>query len=520
MHSINKKLLSFLLLGLTFTTYAKTPQDTLIIAHRIDEMTTLDPAEIFEFAGLEYATNTYQRLIKINPKDLTKIEGMAAYKWEISKDGKTYTFHLNNNLKFANSHPLTAEDVAFSLSRAISLGKAPSDILVQLGFTKDNIHQTIKVINPYTIQLTFNNKYSPNFILYCLSTSVGSIVDKNEVLSHEQNNDLGNNWLKNNHAGSGAYQLKQWKASEILSLTKNEHYPHKEKSLKRIIIRNVKESSTQQLLLTKEDIDIARNLEPEQLNKLHHKKMVSSPKAILYYLGLNQKNRYLRIPEVRLAIKYLIDYHGILNAFLKHQAFVHQGFIPKGISGSYLETPFHLNIQKAKDLLKQADLEDGFSLSIETNKQDIASSLQDTFAKANIKLSINPSDSKQALTIYRNRKHDIFIGMWGADYPDPHNFAATFTVNNDNSDNSPFKTIAWRNAWLIPDLTRHTQLALLESEADKRAKLYYDLQKDSLYDSPTIIMFQQIETAMSQPAIKGFELGFMPDSVFYEDIYK
>ena len=74
--------------------FAETPKDTLVMANAIDDIITLDPAEIFEFSGAEYAGNTYDRLIGYDIEDVSKIYGVAAESWTISEDGKTYTFKM------------------------------------------------------------------------------------------------------------------------------------------------------------------------------------------------------------------------------------------------------------------------------------------------------------------------------------------------------------------------------------------------------------------------------------------
>ena len=66
-----------------------------------------------------------------------------------------------------------------------------------------------------TLVLTLAEKGSPSFLLYCLSALVGSVVDKKTVMAHAAGDDLGNGWLKGgNSAGSGPFQLRQWRASE------------------------------------------------------------------------------------------------------------------------------------------------------------------------------------------------------------------------------------------------------------------------------------------------------------------
>src|SRR5690606_15037317 len=98
-------------------------------------------------------------------------------------------------------------------------------------------------------------------------------------------------------------------------LERNPNYA-KKAPLARVIYRHIKETATQRLLLEKGDVDIARNLNPEELTALSKNPDIavdSAPKGTVYYLGLNQKNPNLAKPEVRKALKYLVDYSAIAD---------------------------------------------------------------------------------------------------------------------------------------------------------------------------------------------------------------
>lgn len=150
----------------------------------------------------------------------------------------------------------------------------------------------------------------------------------------------------------------------------------------------------------------------------------------------------------------------------------------------------------------------------------MALAIQATLAQANIKLEIIPGEGKQTLTKYRARNHDIYIGRWGPDYMDPHTNAETFGRNPDNSDEGKTKTLAWRNAWDIPDISRRTEAAVLEKDAKKRAEMYLELQRELQQISPFVIMFQDIEILAKQANVNGFVLGPSFDSNFFKDTTK
>src|SRR3712207_1156746 len=139
---------------------AATPPDTLVMAWQIDDIISLDPAEVFEFSAGEILGNTYERLINYDPKDVSKIYGEVAESWKVSGDGKTFTFKIRDGKKFASGNPVTAEDAVFSLQRAVLLDKSPAFILGQFGFTKDNVKDKIKQTGPYEFTMELDKPYA------------------------------------------------------------------------------------------------------------------------------------------------------------------------------------------------------------------------------------------------------------------------------------------------------------------------------------------------------------------------
>lgn len=493
---------------------AETPADTLIQAYAIDDMISIDPAEVFEFSASEVIGNSYETLIGYDPMDVANVFGKVAESWTISEDGKTISFKIKEGRTFASGNPITAEDAVFSLVRAVKLDKSPAFILTQFGFSADNVDAQIVQTGDYTFDFKMDAAYSPSLVLYCLTATVAAVVDKKLTMEHEANGDFGYDWLKTAYAGSGPFVIREWRPNEAVVMERNDNYSGEAPKLAREIYRHIPEAATQRLLLEQGDIDVARDLGPEDIAAVSQNPDIaiqSGVKGSLYYLGLNQKNEILSKPEVREAMKYLVDYSAIADTILAGQAKVHQGFLPEGFMGAYNDTPYSLNVEKAKELLAAAGLPDGFTVTMEMRTSGefpaIAEAIQQTMALAGVKIELIPGDGGQILTKYRARQHDIFLGQWGPDYQDPHTNADTFARNGDNSDEAASKPLAWRNAWDIPELTAETAAAMLEPDATKRAEMYVDLQKKVLADGPFIVMFQETEVVALRKNVKGFIVG-------------
>jgi peptide/nickel transport system substrate-binding protein len=510
---------------------AATPKDTVVVALAFDDIISLDPAEAFEISAGELMGNGYDRLIRYDVNDPSKLVADLAKSWKTSEDGKTYTFELRPGLKFASGNPITAEDVVFSFQRAVLLDKTPAFILTQFGLSKDNVKDKVKQTGPLTLTLETDKPYAPTLVYNCLTANVAAVVDKKLVMSKEQGGDMGYAWLKTGYAGSGPMKIREWRANEIVALERNDNYWGPKSKPARVIYRHIKESATQRLMLEKGDADIARNLTPQDLDALtsgpganKDVKTTATPKGTVYYFSLNQKNPNLAKPEVREAFKYLVDYDAIGKTLIKNIGIVHQNFLPVGLLGASKDNPYKLDVAKARALLAKAGLAGGFKVTIDMRTvqpvQGITEAFQQTLKQAGIELEILPGDGKQTLTKYRARTHDIYVGQWGADYWDPHTNADTFARNPNNADDAKSKPLAWRNAWDIPELTKKADAAALERDGAKRAKMYQEIQAEFRKSSPFVMLYQQIDVAAYRSNVAGLKIGPTSDSTYLFNVSK
>jgi len=507
---------------------AGTPKDTLVVAKDISDTITLDPAEVFEFTGGEVIANVYDRVMMFEPEDLGTLVGGVAESFDISDDGKTVTLKVRAGQKFHSGNPVTAEDVVFSLRRVIKLNKTPSFIFTQFGWSPENVDDLVKATDAMTVVLKINAEFSPGLVLNALQAGVGSVVDKKTVMANEKDGDLGYEWLKNHSAGSGAFSLKAWNANELITLEANADYRMGAPGMKRVIIRHVPEPSAQRLLIEKGDVDLARNLQPDQIKGLEGNTDVEIgkyPKAGLTYMATNDAHEILGKPQVRLAMRYLIDYEGMVNSFLAGEYKIHQAVWPSGLWGSYDETPFSLDVAKAKAMLAEAGYPDGFKIKIDTLTEapfsEIAQSIQQSLAKAGIESEITLSEGKTLWPKYRARKHEIIVARWSPDYIDPHSNTDSFAHNPDNRLEAKLTgKLAWRTAWFDPEINALTEASAKELDLTKRKQMYAELQRKVQAVSPFSIMFQRSEQVVLRKNVKGFVSGSNFDLVFYRNVTK
>ena len=509
---------------LTGVAFAATPQDTLVIADALDDIISLDPGEVGEVGGIMAAKQIYQPLITFNVKDPTEIYGVLTESWEVSEDGKTFTFKMNPAAKFASGNPVTAHDAEFSLRRVIKMDSRSAFLLTQFGLNADNIEERIKAVDDQTLVLQIEEPYAESFVLYALSSYVGGIVDSKLVLEHEVDGDMGNAWLKqDNTAGSGPFVLTKWTPKQSILLTRNPNFWQEQPGVERVFFQHVPESAAQRLLLEKGDIDIANKLGPDDYTSMAENadvKTLDGTSGVIYYMGLNVRNEALSHPDFVKAMKYLVDYEGIASTIGQGTLEVHQTLVPAGFLGAIDYNPYSLDIEKAKELIASSGVQTPVTLeTVVWNVPpytDFAQAAQATMAQAGINLDLQVVDGQQWLERYRSSALDIWVGLWGPDYPDPHSNAKAFAVNAEDAPGGS-TSLADRFGWDAGDLSPQAMAALRENDTETRKQMYETIQHEHTDTSPFLYMFQEVRRVAIRSNVNGLVLGLtLSDDRYWE----
>lgn len=503
--------------------YAQTPKNTLVVAQSLDDVTSLDPAQGFELTSVQSFTNLYQRLVQANPKHPTELQPTLATSWKTNQHSITFT--LRPDAQFASGNKVRPEDVIFSLSRVVKLNLAPSFILSQMGWTQDNVANHIIKVAPNQVKITWNADIGPSLVLSLLSAPVSSIVDEKTVLAHQQNGDLGHQWLNFHSAGSGPFKIKTYKAHKVLMFEANKTSPAGAPKLQYVLMRNVPNAATRELLLEQGDADIIRNLGSDQFAALQKKSGIKTqalPFASIFYLMFNTKakdNPQLSNPKFWEAARYAFDYKGIAEDLLNGQYKVQQSFLPVGFKGALSDQSYQYNPEKAKAILKKAGISNPhFKLSVSNQPPylDIAQALQASFAKAGIKVEVVPGVSSQVSSAVKSHNYQADLTSWGPDYFDPNTNASAFAYNPNNGS----KTLAWRANWQIPELNKLTLKARAATDDAQRVAIYHKLQREVRHHSPFILGLQNKKLLAMRKNIKGYVQGITPDMVYYKNVTK
>lgn len=513
--------LMLLLVSPTFA--ARIPKDTLVIAANTGILISLDPAVVYEVLGAVIVNGIYDKLVDYGVENGTLVpKPELAEKWELSPDGKVFTFYLRKGVKFASGNPVTADDVVFSFKRHALLESPSVWLLNELGIDKTNVEEKVKKIDDYTVQIANDKGLAPNIFLGILTNSFGSVVDMKVALQHEKDGDFGKDWLTDHSAGAGPYVLETWERNSRVVMRANPNYWGEKPKLKTIIFLDVPESTNQRLLVEKGDADVAWNLEAQHFIEIQQNpnvKAIMLPGQANEYLAMNCSWGPLKDPKVRLAIKYAIDYDGIINDIMQGLAIKVQGFIPKGYFGYVPENPFNQDIEKAKQLLAEAGYPDGFEVELLTSDSDTrkneAVKVQADLAKVGIKANIVIMKASQMYSKYRQQGHQIIIAGWGIDYADPDALAKPFADYRAHQ-------LAWRNVWYDDYAADLAEKAAFELDPVKRAEIYKELTYYWFENGPFAMFYQTVSYWAIRKEVQGWEDAFFGYSmrVDWTKVYK
>ena len=509
---------------------AKTPADTFVVAANMSNMITLDPAAVNESFTAGFMRNVCDSLVGVDADDASKLIPGVAESWTVSPDARVYTLKIRKGLKFPSGNPVTADDIAWSIKRNLQLNLANAQRLREWDITKENVDAVVKVVDANTIAVSPTRPWAPGLFLFAFTDfRVAPVLDRKEILKNEVNGDLGNKWLATHSACLGPFRVGTWRPQDTMTLDRNDDYWRRKLAMKRIVVRHVPEAGAQRLLLEKNDVDHAADIDPADFKALEGNPNVRidyTPSLQIRYMMFNMNDPRFRHPKLFEAFRYLFDYQALEATLLKNDSEVRQSPVPVGVFGALPKSymPYKLDIERAKKLLAEAGYPNGFSAEIAVLNQfpypDLAQHLQQNAEKAGVKLKITQMIGAQLFQRARSRKFELYMAGYGFNYPDANNIMLRHAYNPDNTEKSNDTiSIAWRAGWdpgqAFNDAIRAAQV---ERDQEKRRAIYEDLQKKHNANSPIIYLFQRLSVNAVSKDVKVFKHTLVGDD--YSSIEK
>ncbi|MGC3964538.1 MAG: ABC transporter substrate-binding protein [Rhodocyclaceae bacterium] len=459
---------------------AATPKDQLIVGMNMVNLTSMDPHNTNSFESYHVLGNVYDTLVRADPKDPGKLLPGVAQSWTVAADG-AITFKLRSDVKFHTGRAMTADDVAYSLRRAVKLGLLGSSYFVQWGYNAQNVDTKFVAKDATTFVMEPALPLAANLKLFTLARVVGSILDKETVTKNEKDGDMGRGWLASHAAGSGPFSLAQWNPNDVLFLNRAEGYWGGNAKLKRVVVRHLPESQNERLQLEKGDLDVGFQLVSADIDGLAQNKGIVIDRLSgsgFYYLLLNMKDPDFAKPAVRKALRYCVNYKGINASVMKNYGESMTTMVPADVPGYVAGIGNKFDPDKCKKDLAAAGYPNGMKKQLlalsSVPYADLATAIQQNFAKASVQVEIRTGNGDQAYGPLRNRTFEMGVGRTASAVPtDADSWLRTHVYNPDNSDGAKLENLqGWRSSFFLPEVNKLIEDAAASSDEKKRVEMY------------------------------------------------
>ena len=335
---------------------------------------TLTPPRGCSFWGCRVSFNMFDGLVAIDNTSPNKnVVPNLAESWEISEDGKTYTFNIRPDVNFTTGRPVTASAVHQSFDRAFKIFEREGIAENQAWYT---LTENMEAVDDSTFQWTLSDPYAP--LLPLLTAKDLLIVDAEEAIANEvmdeNGSDYGVAWANETSIGTGPFQVESFTAEQRLVMSRNMDYwgghDGVTPSVDRIIDLHVPEAAVGALQLSAGEVDVALQLDPIAFQSFEgddNVQVYTYPSLITCNFLVDRRIEPLNTPEGFQAIRHAINYQGLRDVVALGLADVHQSLILPGMAGHdpLIATKYYHNPDLARQLLADAGFVDGFNVDIQ-----------------------------------------------------------------------------------------------------------------------------------------------------------
>lgn len=466
---------------------SKTPEDTLVIALEA-EPPELDPAYSSAYVDRQVMASLYDKLVDIDENG--KIVPMLARSWDVSDDGKTYTFKLRDGVKFHDGTEFNAGAVKANFERYMTKESTRS--------TEVRAIKSVEVMDPLTVRVNLSEPFSP--FLSVLADRAGIMVSPKAV--EEQGGRISQNPV-----GTGPFKFVERRRGQAITLKRNEDYWQEGKpEVQKIEYRGIADENVQYQNLRSGELDIIDSIPFVEFKNLRESGdyKVNIQQGLGYQgFFLNTRQPPFNNKKLRQAVYNLVDREAIVKAALRgvggdpgNSPFSKASFAYSKESDSY-DAP---NVQEAKKLLREAGKPDGFSFTWKTGpspmSQQIGRVIQNNMEAAGIKVKLEQIEFGTLLEQATNGDFQALQLGWSGRI-DPDQNIYDFMVTGGNNNDAGYSN---------PEVDRLLNEARRISDEAKRKELYTRAMEIIHEDVPYVYLYHNNSTTdfAFQKNVTGF----------------
>ncbi len=521
--------LSFLASCTSTNEHAQDPR-TVFKYNEMGGLSSLDPAKASTFENIWAVNQLFNGLVEMN--DSLKVIPSIAKSWQISEDGKTYTFHLNTNVYFhdhqyfenGKGRNVTATDFVYSFNRL--LDAKVSNATTLLTYVDNSKQNAFEAVNDSTFSIHLIKPFTP--FLRILTMKYFSVVPK-EIIEK-----MGEDF-RNNPVGTGPFTFKKWDEGTKLVFIKNPNYfefdgQNRLPYLDAVAISFIKDKETSFMEFLQGNVDMVSGIDAINTDEVltadgilkdnyaSKFKIQTQPYLKTDYLGFLidanlpiVKNSPTKLKALRQAINYGFDRKKMVKYLRKNLGVAATaGFIPPGLP-SYnpkIVKGYDYNPDKTKELLFLAGFPDGKGLpeiTLATTEQylELAEYIQSQLGELGIKIKIDVQKASVLSETIAHAKVNFFRKSWVGDYPDEENFLSLFYSKNWSP--AGFNYTHYRN----PQFDILYEKAQAELNDSLRFDYYRQMDKLLIDDAPVVPLYYDQVVRLVHNNIQGLTSNSM-----------
>jgi peptide/nickel transport system substrate-binding protein len=476
-----------------------------LIVGRTADALSLDPARITDAESAEVTEQIFDHLVRYR-HDSTEIEPSLATAWDVSADGRTWTFHLRPNVLFHDGTPMDADAVVFSLDRQ----RDPKHPFHEPDFNYWNNSfrniQAVEKIDSLTVRVTIERPYAP--FLADLAMFPVSVVSPTAVRR------WGREFAKH-PVGTGPFRFVDWTPGERITLEANPSYWDGAPRIQNLVFTVIRDARQRLVALEGGAIDVAESLAPQDLQfvALHPDLEVHRIAGNnIAYLAMNMLHHPFDDVRVRRAVNYAINKQAIVRLIYQGQAEEATGAVPPSLWAHEAGPTYGYDPEKARRLLEEAGYKPTLHrlrlFTMNTSRpympapETVARIVQHNLHDVGIDVDIVADDMETHQRAIQRGEHDLCLLGWSTDNGDPDNILYML-FDPDNAETGTARNVAfYRN----PELHGLLTWAQESSDQHERERFYRRAQAIISRDVPWVPLAHAEVVVASRSNIGGLTL--------------
>jgi len=475
----------------------------------IDPM-TLDPAVSGEMTSHQYIMQIFSGLVCLD--DNLEPAPDIARDWQVSNDGRTYTFYLRQDVRFHDGREVKAGDFEYSWERAcdpetgsrtaaIYLGDIVGVREVLAGETEEI--SGVRVIDDYALEVTIDEPKS--YFLFKLAYPTSFVVDRTNVAS-------GWEWWRNPN-GTGPFKLKQWEENSLLVLERNDLYYGELAKVDSVVFQlwggvpmNMYE--TGEIDVTAVSISYIDKVTDERGSFYHDLAVV--PELSFYYIGFDTTKPPFDDVNLRRAFSQAIDKDKLASLVYRDTVQPADGILPPGMAGFNKDlSGLDYDVNKAKELIansRYGDVSNLPPITITTAgwggliSSELEAIIHEWRQNLGVEVKVRQLEPERFLYHLMEEKDEMFYTGWIADYPHPQDFLDVLFHSGTENNYGEYSN---------PEVDALLDRANVEPDREAGLGLYQQAEQLLVEDAACLPLWFGKNYVLVKPYVSGYELNLL-----------